>query len=232
MIMAQDTKSKATSIMGKKRGMVQIFDEKGAACVCTVIHAEPNVITQIKTRENDGYTAIQLGFDTIKVNDERTIAKRCSKPLLGHYRKAEVAPRRHLWEERLDEVSEYQVGQEVSVGIFSDVRFLDATATSIGKGYQGVMKKHGMAGGPASHGSSLFHRKMGSTGSRSTPGRCLPGGKRASHMGDIQVTIQNLEVVAIDEQKNLVFVKGAVPGANDSVVLLRKAIKKHGKKRH
>lgn len=217
------------SLMGRKRGMIQMFDDKGNVRTCTVIHAEPNVITQLKSSANDGYEAIQLGFDEVKVNDERTIAKRVSKPLLGHFKKAQVAPCRHLYEARVTDSSQYTVGQKLDVSLFDGLAFLDVTGTSKGKGYQGVMKKFHFAGGPASHGSG-FHRHAGSTGMRSSPGRCLPGGKRASHMGDEQVTVQNVRLVAIDAKQHLIIVEGAVPGAKNALVLVKAAEKKKHKK--
>ncbi|MBS0656150.1 MAG: 50S ribosomal protein L3 [Verrucomicrobia bacterium] len=211
--------------MGRKRGMTQLFDDKGNIVTCTVIHAEPNVITQIKTRSTDGYEAIQLAYDEIVVNDPRTIENRVTKPLIGHFRKAQVAPSRFLYETRVDNAEEYQVGQKLDVTLFKEVGYVDATGTSKGKGYQGVMKRHGFSGGAASHGSG-HHRHAGSTGMRSTPGRCLPGGSFPGHMGDEKVTVQNLKVVAIDEANNLIIVEGAVPGARNAVVLLSTAIKK------
>jgi large subunit ribosomal protein L3 len=220
----------ALKLMGKKRGMSQLFDKKENAVVCTVIEVEPNVVTQIKTKANDGYDAVQLGFETVVTKDPRTVIKRVKKPLIGHYKKASVAPRRHLAESRLDKGEEYALGQEIGVAYFANETFLDVTGQSKGKGYQGVIKLHGFAGGPAAHGSS-FHRHMGSTGMRSTPGRCLPGGKRASHMGDEQKTVQSLEVVQVIEDKNLIIVRGSVPGAVNGLVYISHAIKKAAPKK-
>ncbi len=220
----------ALKLMGKKRGMVQLFDDNGNIVVCTVVQAEPNVITQIKTKESDGYNAIQLGFDKIEVKDPRTIEKRTKKPQLGHFKKAGIEPRRYLTELRVDDVNGYSIGQELGVGLFADVGYIDATATSKGKGYQGVIKLHHFAGGPAAHGSS-FHRHAGSTGMRSTPGRCLPGGPRASHMGDDKVTVQNLQVVMIKEEDNLIIVKGQIPGPRDGLVYITEAKKRQGTKK-
>lgn len=215
----------ALTMMGKKRGMMQLFDEKGNAVVCTVIQAEPNVITQIKTKETDGYAAVQLGFEKVTGKTQYTIEARTKKPLVGHFKKAGVEPRRHLVESRTDAKEEYTLGQEIGVDIFSEVEFVDATAISKGKGYQGVMRRHNFAGGPASHGSG-FHRHAGSTGMRSTPGRCLPGGKKAGHMGDERITVQNLQVVKVDPENNVILVKGQVPGPRGGLVYLTKAVKK------
>lgn len=213
------------TIMGKKRGMMQLFDEKGNAVVCTVIEAEPNVITQLKTIETDGYIAVQLGFKKIKGKTLYTIEKRTGKPQLGHFKKAGVEPRRHLIESRLPSLGEFLVGQEIGVEIFLEVFFVDVTAISKGKGNQGPMKRHNFHGGPASHGSG-HHRHAGSTGMRSTPGRGLPGGKKSGQMGNEQVTVQNLVVVRVDVKNNLIIVKGQVPGANGSLVYIKQAVKK------
>lgn len=218
------------NLMGKKRGMTQLFDDKGNVIVCTVIEAEPNVITQIKTEEIDGYKAIQLGFDKIVTKDPRTMRKRASKPRLGHFAKANVEPRRYLLESRLDQIEDYSVGQELGVEQFDEVKFIDAAAMSKGKGYQGVIKLYNYAGGPASHGSG-FHRHAGSRGMRSTPGRVFPGGKCANHMGYDRKTVQNLEVIMIDKENNLILVKGAVPGPKDGLVTISPAIKLRGSKK-
>lgn len=219
----------AQFLMGRKRGMTQLFDEKGNVITCTVIEAEPSVVTQVKTKATDGYEAVQMAFDEVRVNDPRTIANRVSKPLRGHFEKAKVPASRFLYESRVADSSKFEVGQKVGVSLFEGIAFVDVRGMSKGKGYQGVMKKYHFAGGPASHGSG-FHRHAGSTGMRSTPGRCLKGGKRASHMGDERVTVQNLRVVAIDEQQNLVVVEGAVPGAKNGVVYISNAIKLQHKK--
>lgn len=217
-------------LMGKKRGMTQLFDEKGNVVVCTVIEMEPNVVTQIKTEKTDGYNAVQTGFEKITGKDPRTIERRTTKPLLGHYKKGGNAPRRHLQETRLEDVSEFTLGQEIGVTHFNEIAYVDATATSIGKGYQGAMKLHNFKGMPASHGAKKNHRSLGSTGNRSTPGRCFPGGKRASQMGNKQVTVQSLEVVRVIPEENLLVVKGALPGARNGLVSIRKAVKKTGAK--
>ena len=191
---------------------------------CTVIQAEPSVVTQLKTKATDGYEAVQMAFDEVRVNDPRTVANRVSKPLRGHFQKANVPACRFLYESRVEDSKQFEVGQKVGVSLFNDIGYIDVRGVSKGKGFQGVMKKYHFAGGPASHGSG-FHRHAGSTGMRSTPGRCLKGGPRASHMGDERVTVQNLRVVRIDEEQNLVIVEGAVPGARNGVVFMSNAIK-------
>ncbi len=215
----------ALKLMGKKRGMTKLFDDTGKVIVCTVIEVEPNVVTQIKTIEKDGYSAVQSGFEIVQVKNEKTLAKRTGKPLLGHFKKSGVAPRRYLAETRVENTDAFSVGQEFSVAELQDITFVDVSATSKGKGYQGVMKKYNFAGGPAAHGSG-FHRHAGSTGMRSTPGRCLPNGPRASHMGLEKKTVQNLRVVKIDANNNLLVVEGAVPGSRNALVTVSKAVKK------
>lgn len=215
----------AIKLMGKKRGMTQRFDETGNVIVCTVIHAEPNVITQIKRKESDGYDAVQMGYDKIVTKDPRTIEKRMTKQLIGHFKKNNIEPRRHLAESRIDNADNYALGQEFGVGIFADVLYVDICGVSKGKGYQGVMKRYNFRGGPAAHGSG-FHRHGGSTGMRSTPGRTLPGQKKAGQMGNERVTVQNVQVVGIDESRNLIIVKGAVPGPRGGLVSIAPARKK------
>ena len=211
--------------MGKKRGMIQLFDDQGNVKVCTVIETEPHVVAQVKTEETDGYHAIQLGFEKIKTKDPRTIKNRLSQPLIGHYKKNSIEPRRHLLESRFEKAVEYTVGQELNLDAFDEIEFVDATAISKGKGYQGVIKKYNFSGGPASHGSG-FHRHAGSTGMRSTPGRCLPGGPRPSHMGLETVTVQNLEVVMVNPEEQVIIVKGAVPGPTHGLVYIAPSVKK------
>lgn len=218
----------ALILMGKKRGMTQLFDDKGNVVACTVIELEPNVVTQIKTKEKDGYTALQLGFDKVNGKSQYTIEHRTPKPQLGLFKKGGIAPRRSLLESRIDSTEDYQIGQEIDVSLFNDIEFVDAIAISKGKGYQGVMRRHGFAGGPASHGSS-FHRHAGSTGMRSTPGRCLPGGKKAGHMGSERITVQNLQVLKVDAPNQLIVVKGQVPGPRNGLVYLTAAKKRKNK---
>lgn len=214
--------------MGKKRGMIQLFDKEGNAVPCTVIEAEPNVVTQVKTKATDGYEAVQLAFDERKVKDPRTMEKRVTKPILEDFKKKGIAPRRSRKESRVENASEYAIGQEIGVDLFDDVGHVDVMALSKGKGFQGVMKLYNFRGGPAAHGSG-FHRHAGSTGMRSTPGRCLPGGKRASHMGYDQVTVQNIKVVRIIPEENLIILKGQVPGPRNGLVCLSQAVKKQKK---
>lgn len=212
-------------IMGRKRGMMQKFNSEGNVVVCTVIEAEPNVVAQIKSEQSDGYKAIQLGFEKIVAKDPRKKEARTSKPLRGHFAKGNVEPRRFLLESRIENTEEYQLGQELGVDLFESAKFVDIQGTSKGKGYQGTIKLHGFGGGPAAHGSS-FHRHAGSTGMRSTPGRCLPGGKRASRMGGNKTTVASLEVVLVDKEKNLLLVKGCVPGPKGAFVTISLAKKK------
>ncbi len=208
-------------LMGKKKGMTRVFDETGNLIVCTVIAAEPNIIIQVKSMERDGYQAVQLGAIKVPENKKKNI----TKPLVGHFARAKVEPRRHLLESRIENADEYQLGQEIGVDYFSDTEFVDVCGTSKGKGFQGVIKRHNFAGGPGSHGSG-FHRAAGSTGMRSTPGRSLPGVKKAGQMGSQKVTTENLRVVSIDSEKQIILVKGAVPGAKNSLLYVRKSVKK------
>ncbi len=215
----------ALKLMGKKRGMTQVFDESGQIIVCTIIEAEPNVVTQLKTKETDGYTAIQLGFQKVTAKDPRRAEARTPGPQRGHFKKNNIEARKYLSESRLEKIDDYTLGQEISVSIFAEIPYVDAIGISKGKGYQGVMKKNNMAGGPASHGSG-FHRHMGSTGMRSTPGRCLPNRPRPSQMGRDHVTTQNLRVIQVLEEDNLLLIEGAVPGANGDLVIIQEAVKR------
>jgi large subunit ribosomal protein L3 len=212
-------------LMGKKRGMTRLFDESGNHVVCTVISVEPNIITQIKSKERDGYEAIQLSAFKVKPPKVKNV----SKPLQGHFKKAGVEARDSIAESRVESTESFQVGQEVGVSSFADVAYVDVSAVSKGKGYQGVIKRHHFAGGPASHGSG-FHRHGGSTGMRTSPGRCLPGQKKAGRMGGDKVTLQNLRVVRIDEAKQVIVVEGAIPGARSGIVYIAKSVKKKSQK--
>ncbi|NGX50386.1 MAG: 50S ribosomal protein L3 [Chlamydiae bacterium] len=208
-------------LMGKKRGMTRIFDESGNLIVCTVIATEPNVIVQVKSDEKDGYNAIQLG--AVKVRESKK--KNVTKPLVGHFARAKVEPRRHLLESRIGKGEAYEVGQEIGADYFDEGQYVDVCGTSKGKGYQGVMKRHGFSGGPGGHGSK-FHRSAGSTGMCSYPGRNPPGGKKAGQMGSERVTVENLKVVQIDAEKEMIIVEGAIPGPKNGLVYIRKSMKK------
>lgn len=212
-------------IMGKKRGMLQMYDAQGNLVVCTLVEAKPNLITQVKTKETDGYTAVQIAAHEVPAKRVKNI----SKPLRGHFKKAGVNPRYSLEEVRIEAGESFEVGQTLTVSQFSVNELVDVTGTSKGKGFQGVMKRHGFRGGPAAHGSK-FHRAPGSTGMRTSPGRCLPGTKLPGQMGNEKVTVQNLRVHLIDEEKNVIVVEGAIPGANGSDVVIRRAMKTPGAK--
>lgn len=212
-------------LMGKKKGMTRVFSDTGEMIVCTVIEAAPNVVIQLKKKEKDGYNAVQMGAVKVRASKLRNV----KKPQKGHFAKAKVEPLKHLAESRVQDENEYEVGQEVGVEYFADTTYVDVVGTSKGKGFQGVMKRHGFAGGPAAHGSG-FHRTAGSTGMCSNPGRTFPGVKMAGHMGDERVTIENLEVIKIDQERKLILVKGAIPGARDGLVYIRKAMKRKTKK--
>lgn len=204
------------TLMGRKKGMMQMFDDKGNLVVCTVIHAEPNVISCVITKETQGYNAIQLSAFK---------GKNISKPRQGAFAAKGVEPRRKSKESRVEDTSSYTLGQEIGVEHFAECAYVDVSGISKGKGYQGVIKRHNFAGGPAAHGSG-FHRHGGSCGMRSTPGRCLPGQKKAGRMGSEKVTVQSLKVVKVDQEKQVILVQGAIPGANESIVYVAKAKKK------
>ena len=203
------------AIYGKKIGMTQLFNENDEVVAVTVIQAEPNTVCQVKTTDTDGYEAVQLAFGAIK-------DKKVNSPMRGHFEKYGVAPRRHLREVRVENASEYTPGFEQTVAAFADVKKVDVTGTSKGKGFAGVIKRHGFGGGPGGHGAH-FHRAPGSIGQCATPSRVLKGVRLPGHMGCDTVTVKNLEVVRIDEDLNLILVKGAVPGAKDGVVRVRMA---------
>ena len=203
-------------ILGKKIGMTQIFTEHGEVIPVTVVEAGPVVVTQIKTTENDGYTAIQVGFQDAK-------EKSLNKPQKGHLAAANTL-KKHLKEFRVDSVEEYTVGQEIKADVFAAGEMIDVTGISKGKGFQGPIKRHGQSRGPESHGSR-YHRRPGSMGACSYPGRVFKNKKLAGHMGSVKVTVQNLEVVRVDADKNFILVKGAIPGAKGSVVTIKEAVK-------
>ena len=203
-------------ILGKKLGMTQIFTEEGIVVPVTVVEAGPNVVTQVKTVEKDGYNAIQVGFEDAK-------EKSLNKPQKGHLAAANVL-KKHLKEFRVDAVEEFTVGQEIKADLFAAGEKIDVTGTSKGKGFQGPIKRHGQSRGPESHGSR-YHRRPGSMGACSFPGRVFKNKKLAGHMGSVKVTVQNLEVVRVDADKNLILVKGAIPGPKGSVVTIKEAVK-------
>ena len=203
-------------ILGKKLGMTQIFTEEGIVVPVTVVEAGPNVVTQVKTVEKDGYNAIQVGFEDAK-------EKSLNKPQKGHLAAANVL-KKHLKEFRVDAVEEFTVGQEIKADLFAAGEKIDVTGTSKGKGFQGPIKRHGQSRGPESHGSR-YHRRPGSMGACSFPGRVFKNKQPAGHMGSVKVTVQNLEVVRVDADKNLILVKGAIPGPKGSMVTIKEAVK-------
>ena len=207
-------------ILGRKIGMTQVFTKSGKLIPVTVVAVEPNVVTQIKTTENDGYEAIQLGFDTKR-------EKLATKASLGHTNKANTTPKRFFKEIKGVNINDYTLGQEIKVDIFTEGEVVDVTGTTKGKGFQGVIKRHGQSRGPMGHGSH-YHRRPGSMGTM-RPMRVLPGKKLPGHMGQLTVTIQNLEVVAVDVNENVILIKGNVPGAKQSLVFIKTATKKTGK---
>ena len=204
-------------ILATKVGMTQIFNEDGVLTPVTVLLAGPCVVTQVKTAENDGYNAVQVGFV-----DKR--AKLVSKPLKGHFDKAGVSYKRYVREFKFENASEYSVKDEIKADIFAAGDKIDATAVSKGKGFQGAIKRHGQHRGPMAHGSK-FHRHQGSNGSATTPGRVFKGKGMPGHMGNVKVTIQNLEIVRVDAENSLILVKGAVPGPKKSLVTIKETVK-------
>ena len=207
------------AILATKVGMTQIFNENGSLIPVTVLQATPNVVTQVKTVENDGYAAVQVGFGEIRdvlVN----------KPRKGHFAKAGVANKRFLREFKFENAAEYTVGQEIKADIFAVGDKIDATGTSKGKGFQGAIKRHGLSRGPMKHGSK-YHRHAGSNGPATTPGRVFKGKHMPGQMGAVKVTVQNLEVVKVDVENNLLLVKGAVPGSKKALLVLKETVKKN-----
>jgi large subunit ribosomal protein L3 len=202
-------------MVGRKLGMTQVFDDNGVALPVTVIECGPNVVTQIRTDEKDGYEAVQLGFG---------ISKRLNRPEQGH-RKASGYMSDVLREVTATTLDGVEVGQQIKADLFAAGELVDVTANSKGRGFQGGMKRHGFSGGPKTHGQSDRWRAPGSIGSSATPGRVYKGIKMAGHMGNSRVTVQNLEVVRVDTDRNLVLIKGSVPGPNKGLVTIRKAIK-------
>lgn len=205
------------AIIGKKIGMTQVFGEKGIVIPVTVIEAGPCNIVQVKTKETDGYDAIKLGFGEIK-------DRKLTKPAKGQFAKLKLQPKKYLREFRVSNIADYVVGNEIKVDIFSQGDMVDIQGISKGKGFQGVIKRHGQHRGPMGHGS-MYHRRPGSMGSTSTPGRVFKGKKLPGHMGCQTVTIQNLEIVRVDLDKNVILVKGSVPGAKGSILKIKDTVK-------
>lgn len=210
----------AIGVIGRKVGMSRVYKADGTAVPVTVFEVGPNRVTQVKAADTDGYRAVQ-----VTVGERRPT--RVSKPAAGHFAKANVAPGRGLWEFRLDEGegADLAPGAEIKVDIFNPGQKVDVQGTSIGKGFAGVIKRHHFGGGRASHGNSLSHRAPGSIGQRQTPGRVFPGKRMAGHLGNVTRTQQNLEVVQVDAGRNLLLVKGAVPGPKGADVMIRPAVK-------
>jgi len=205
-------------LLGRKLGMTQVWDEQNKLVPVTVVEITPNVVTQIRTPEIDGYDAIQIAFGSI---DPRKV----NQPKAGHFKAAGTTPRRHLTEVRTANASEYALGQEIAVDVFAAGQKVDVVGTSKGKGFAGVMKRHNFAGVSASHGAHRNHRKPGSIGASSTPSRVFRGMRMAGRMGGDRVTVQNLTIHAVDAEKGLLLVKGAVPGARGRIVFVRNAVK-------
>ena len=203
-------------ILGRKIGMTEVFDQDGKLTPVTVVEVTPNVVTQIKTKANDGYDAIQLGFDTKR-------EKLATKASIGHTNKANTTPKRFFKEIRGVNVEDYTLGQEITADIFTRGEVIDVTGTTKGKGFQGVIKRHGQHRGPMGHGSH-YHRRPGSMGTM-RPMRVFKGKKLPGHMGGLTVTIQNLEVVSVDLENNVILIKGNVPGAKNSLVVIQSAVK-------
>ncbi len=208
-------------LLGTKLGMTQLWDENNKVVPVTVIQAGPCVVTQVRTPEQDGYSAVQLGFGAIR-------PKSVTKPDAGHFEKAGVTPRKHLLEIRTNNASEYTLGQEVTSEVFAAADIVDVTGVTRGKGTAGVMKRHGFKGLSSSHGVHRKHRSPGSIGQSSTPSRVFPGLKMAGRMGVQKKTVQNLTVHAVDAERGLILVKGAIPGPKGALVVIRSAAKKGG----
>ena len=205
------------AIIGRKVGMTQIFDEAGKVIPVTVLEAGPCVIAQVKSVETDGYNAVQLGFGDVKES-------KLNNPEKGHFTKSKLPLKKHLREFRMDSVEDVKVGDELKADVFAKGDKVDIQGISKGKGFQGVIKRHHQSRGPMGHGS-MYHRRPGSMGSTSTPGRVFKGKNLPGHTGRITVTIQNLEVVSVDLDKNVILVKGSVPGANGTILKIKQIVK-------
>ena len=221
------------AILATKIGMTQIFAEGGELIPVTVLQAGPCVVTQVKTVENDGYSAIQVGFVdkkekivNVDANGKKEVYNRhgVNKAQMGHFQKAGVGGKRYVAEFRLENAEEYKLADEIKADIFADGDKIDATAISKGKGFQGAIKRHGQSRGPMGHGSK-YHRHAGSNGACSSPSKVFKGKRMAGHMGGVKVTVQNLEIVRVDADKNLILVKGSVPGPKKSLVTIKESVK-------
>ncbi|AYF77097.1 50S ribosomal protein L3 [Nocardia yunnanensis] len=208
----------AAGILGTKLGMTQVFDEKNRVVPVTVVKAGPNVVTQIRTQERDGYAAIQVAYGAI---DPRKV----NKPVSGQFAKAGVTPRRHIAELRVADAAAFEVGQEINADAFEEGSYVDVTGTSKGKGFAGTMKRHGFRGQGASHGAQAVHRRPGSIGGCSTPGRVFKGMRMSGRMGNDRVTTQNLSVHKVDAENGLLLIKGAIPGRTGGIVIVKSAVK-------
>jgi large subunit ribosomal protein L3 len=212
------TEKTVKGVLGEKLGMTQVWDTDNRLVPVTVVKAGPCVVTQVRGAESDGYSAVQIAFGAI---DPRKV----NKPMSGHFEKAGVTPRRHLVELRTADAGDYELGQEISAEVFEAGQRVDATGTTKGKGFAGVMKRHGFAGAPSSHGAHRNHRKPGSIGGCATPGRVFKGTRMAGRMGGVRQTTQNLQIHAVDAERGLLLIKGAVPGPRGGIVLIRTAAK-------
>ena len=212
------TDTKTAALLGRKLGMTQVWDEDGKVVPLTVVQVGKNVVTQVRTEENDGYNAVQIGFEDMD-------PRRVTKPLLGHFEKAGVTPKRHLAEFRTAAAADFAVGSELAADTFEVGQKVDVSGNTKGKGFAGVMKRHGFAGGPASHGAHKIHRKPGSIGACATPGRIFRGQRMAGRMGGDKRTVQNLIVQGVDTERGLLLIKGAIPGPRKAVVMVRTAVK-------
>jgi large subunit ribosomal protein L3 len=211
-----------TGILGTKLGMTQVFDEAGQVVPVTVVQAGPCVVTSVRTPDSDGYSAVQLGYGEIN-------PRKVTKPVAGLFEKAGVTPRRYLAEIRTESASEYTLGQEVTASIFEAGQKVDVSGKSKGKGFAGVMKRHGFKGLSSSHGTQRKHRSPGSIGACATPGRVFKGVRMAGRMGAAKTTVQSLTVQAVDNDKNLLLIKGAIPGPNGGLVLVRSTVREVAK---
>lgn len=215
--MTTNTKT-AKALLGRKLGMTQVWDENGRLVPLTVVQVGTNVVTQVRVPDVDGYAAVQVGFEDID-------PRRVTKPLAGHFEKAGVSPKRHVAEFRTADADSYELGQELAADTFDVGQLVDVSGNTKGKGFAGVMKRHGFGGGPASHGAHKIHRKPGSIGACATPGRIFKGQRMAGRMGNTKTTVQNLKVQGIDADRGLLLIKGAIPGPKNAVVMVRTAVK-------